>query len=207
MSLADFILERAGVPQRYRACTFDDWVSRPGTSEALAPAQGWANAPYSERGLFLYGPPGTGKTHLLAASLRVRADLNQFDAPGHVRMPRFVNVPAALDDLRASIRIRDSQAPEQWDYMRDTCPLVVLDDIGREKMTEWVAERLYALVESRYSRCLPTCASSNFTLKELDERGYGAIVSRFQETCVTVRLSATDYRPEKGRAATTSPRA
>jgi DNA replication protein DnaC len=96
------------------------------------------------------------------------------------------------------VRYESSETEEEFAHLRDECPLVILDDLGRERITDWVAERLYVLVESRYGRRLPTCASSNSTLDQLAAAGYDALVSRLTETCDLVRLSASDYRPEKG---------
>jgi DNA replication protein DnaC len=76
--------------------------------------------------------------------------------------------------------------------------VVVLDDFGKEKATDWVTERLYVLIESRYQNMKSTIVTSNRTLDELDDLGYGAAVSRLQETGRVVRVDAKDYRPEMG---------
>ena len=186
-------LERWGVPSRYLAASFDNWVERANTAGALRVAREWADAPLSDRGFFLLGAPGTGKTHLTVAALRRQAERG-------LRRARFVNVPLLLDRLRSAQRYTDSAAVEEFEYLRDECRLVVLDDFGKERATDWATERLYVLVESRYSQLLPTVATSNRTLTELEEYGYGAMVSRLQETCRVVSLAAArDYRPEKGR--------
>ncbi|MBA3875623.1 MAG: hypothetical protein C0498_01580 [Anaerolinea sp.] len=176
-----------GLPARYRAASFETWVERRGTGAALRAAQAWAAAPILERGLFFVGPPGTGKTHLLAAAVLAKVQSS-------VAGIRWANVPLLLDRLRAAQRYTDSDSMESFAYMRDEARVVVLDDLGKERATDWATERLYVLVEARYGALRPTLASTNRSLDELAEAGYGALVSRLTETCEVVRLEASDYR-------------
>jgi DNA replication protein DnaC len=57
---------------------------------------------------------------------------------------------------------------------------------------------LYVLIESRYQNLKSTIVTSNRTLDELDDLGYGAAVSRLQETGRVVRIEALDQRPRIG---------
>ena len=70
----------------------------------------------------------------------------------------------------------------------------MMDDLGREKGTEWATERLYVLIDHRYANLLPTVVTTNFDLDELVERGYDATVSRLVEGSAAIRLTASDYR-------------
>lgn len=181
------LLSHVGLPERYRDASFEGWVDRTGTGAALRAARAWAEAPLSERGIFLYGPPGTGKSHLLAAAIIAKVHAST----GGIR---WANVPILLDKLRAAQRYTDSETMDRFEAMRDSARVVVLDDFGKERATDWATERLYVLVEARYGALRPTLASTNRTLDELVEAGYGALVSRLVETCEVVRLDATDYR-------------
>ncbi len=58
--------------------------------------------------------------------------------------------------------------------------LVVLDDLGTEKMTEWASEQLYRVLDGRYDRGLPTIITSNVQSDSLDPR----ILSRYAEGLV-----------------------
>ena len=191
----DVAVKRAGVLPRFLNVRFNNFNARPGTEKALATAREWADAKLGDRGFFLIGAPGTGKTHLSVAAMMHRIERNPM-----AEHPKFLNVPLFLDRIRSSMKYQESSAVEEYEYARDRASYLILDDLGKEKASDWVAERLYVIIESRYSRMLPTIATSNRTLDELDDLGYGAAVSRLMQTCRVVKIDATDIRPAIGRS-------
>lgn len=198
------ILRLAGVPARFERARFGSFELRAGTRTALEAAQDVAS---EQTSLLLSGPPGTGKTHLSVSILAAIIAAHLDSWPQAVRMVsedsesraivrprlivRFVVIPSFLDRIRASVRYA-----EQVDPLRELleADLIVLDDLGRERPTDWVAERLYVLINERYNRQLPTVVTTNSTPEQLVRRGYDALVSRLAEDASFVRLEATDYR-------------
>ena len=213
------ILEKAGIPQRHAASSLANWVERPGTEKGFNAAQEWVAKPRSDQGFMLLGTPGTGKTHLAVAALRGKAeawvreqeadaqrDLYYQPAEQPVNRMRFLNVPLFLERLRSQMRYSEGEASQVFEYCLERASVVVLDDLGKERATDWASEKLYVLIESRYSACKPTIATSNRTLDELDDLGYGPAISRLQHTCRVVRMDAPDYRPRARAAEDTAAR-
>lgn len=75
--------------------------------------------------------------------------------------------------------------------------LVVLDDLGREKSSDWTGETIYTLVNARYEEELPTLVTSNLTAPELAASPYWPVISRLAEDGALVEISAPDHRLAK----------
>jgi DNA replication protein DnaC len=202
MTDTERFMAHAGVPERYADARFTNWRANPGTTSALKAAQRCAEDPCN---LVLIGPWGTGKTRLAASIMAARVDAYLEQYPNEVisegpegiatRPPfasRFASVPQLLDALRRSYEYEDE--PDPLPALR-RAPLLILDDLGREKATDWVLERLYVLIDDRYSRRLPTVVTTNYSLDELASRDYGAMVSRLTEDGIVVKIKAADQRP------------
>lgn len=147
------LVERAGLPQRFRDCTFASFPGKPAVRDALAL---FVSTWDGRQNLILLGRYGVGKSGLLASALN-------FLAP-HFHQERltlrFTATPALFDRLRAGYE------DGSFDASMRACQsagLLLLDDLGAEKPTAWVLERLYAIVNHRYERELPTWVSSNLT--------------------------------------------
>jgi DNA replication protein DnaC len=94
------------------------------------------------RGLWFDGPVGTGKTSLAVLVTKAARDAGRSFA--------FYTVPRLLADIR---RTYDRDASDSYvSLMRRLCSvdLLVLDDLGAEKQTEWVVEQLYTVVNERW---------------------------------------------------------
>jgi DNA replication protein DnaC len=192
----------AGIPDRYLDARFANWQDRPGTRKAFEASTAVADQPHN---LILVGPWGTGKTRLAASIIAARIErwleaypdeVIRVDAEGLLTRPpfasRFRSVPQLLDAIRRSYEYDDE--PDPLDELRRV-PLLILDDLGREKATDWVLERLYVLIDDRYGESRPTVVTTNYSLMDLARRDYGAMVSRLTEDGAVVKIGATDARP------------
>ena len=74
------------------------------------------------------------------------------------------------------------------------CDLLVLDDIGREKMSDFVAQEFHRIVDYRYRHMLPIAVATNLTRAQITER-YGAhTMSRWAAMCDVIDITGNDHR-------------
>jgi DNA replication protein DnaC len=134
--------------------------------------------------LLLLGSYGTGKTHLGAAVANFVLSLG-FPV-------LFLTVPDLLDWLRATYEAgEDESYSDRFEEIRNV-KLLVLDDLGTQNATPWACEKLYQIINHRYTLKLPTLVTTNQDLSEIDAR----ISSRLQdrELVSKVQITASDYR-------------
>lgn len=133
-------------------------------------------------GLFLFGPAGTGKTHL---AVKVAQEIKL--------STKFVKMPKLLLQLRANF---DGKGYENEQIIEKLSKqeLLIIDDLGAEKASDWVAETIYLLIDERYGRMLPTIITSNFSLSDLATRVGDRVASRITEMCRIIEINTSDKR-------------
>lgn len=184
---AERALKSARLPERLRGCTFDTYRTV-GLASDILKAKGMALAAISDgNSLVFAGGSGVGKTHLAAGMVNARI------VSGKTAL--FIPVPELLDDLRKAIST--GKGSEAMDAVKKA-EFLSLDDLGAERLTDWVAERLYMIVNHRYLHRLQTIVTTNSPspmdlLKKLGEQGE-RIVSRLGEMGTWCGISAEDYR-------------
>jgi len=133
--------------------------------------------------LLFMGTYGSGKTHLAAAIA------NKVIESGIATL--FLTVPDLLDWLRYSYGSHESSFEERFEEIRNI-RLLVLDDLGTQNTTPWAEEKLYQILNHRYTHHLPTVITTNQELIEIE----GRIRSRLQDPDLVtiVRILAPDFR-------------
>lgn len=132
--------------------------------------------------LYLYGDVGTGKTHAAFICL--------YAAVASGISIQYANVPLLLDKLRP----QENRQEELMQNLIDT-ELLVLDDIGQEKVSSWVLERMYIIINERYVLGKKTIITSNSPIDGLLEKiWHKAIVSRIRGSSTLVHFIWNDKR-------------
>lgn len=177
--------KKLNLPPRFQDATFDNFYTErqpTACTAALDFIDQQRDMQSFFKGLYLYGIAGSGKTHIAAAIANKL--MMEF-------RPRFVTVPELL--IRIKKNFNTNADDEFLDNLSRT-RLLVLDDIGSEKPTEWVQETLFVLIDRRYTHYLPTIFTSNCSLDQLAERLGYRIASRIAEMSKVVELKKVDYR-------------
>jgi len=182
----DRTLRQAGLPPRCMGFTLEMFPDR--ANPVLGQIADYLESWDGTRGLILTGGYGVGKTGLLAAALRalVTDHPSLWDVPLH-----FALAADLLDLLRQGYEAGD--AAQRLARVR-SARLLALDDLGAEKPTEWVQERLLMIANHRYERLLPTWITTNYGLNGLAERIGERTVWRLAETCAVIEITGRNLR-------------
>jgi len=131
---------------------------------------------------YIYGASGTGKTFL--SKILHNSLLSDFKDSCYIRAV----------DLAITLR-KECFGENYKTVLKDfqTVPLLVIDDFGTQKNTEWVSETLFAILDYRYIQNLPVVFTSNIPPLELGQpRLSSRIIDR--KWCDTINLQGNDLR-------------
>lgn len=144
----------------------------------------WDTMQEENIGYLLWGGVGTGKSYF--AGCIANALMEQEVA---VRMTNFALI---LNDLTASFEGRN-------EYIARLCraPLLILDDFGMERGTEYGLEQVYNVIDSRYRSRRPLIVTTNLSLQDLQhpqDTAHARIYDRLLEMCAPIRFSGENFR-------------
>ena len=150
----------------------------------------WEQMKDENHGLILWGNVGTGKSYFAGciANALMEREVS-------VCMTNFALI---LNDLAASYKNRN-------EYIARLCsfPLLILDDFGMERGTEYGLEQVYNVIDSRYRSGKPLIVTTNLTLEELQnpvDTPHARIYSRLTEMCTPVRFTGENFRKATAQA-------
>lgn len=174
----------ATIPPRYRTARL----------EQLSPVvkgrlESWIERLEEDRGipgLLFAGPTGVGKTHAMWAVVR---ELYERDWLYSIYIEKVVSLLTKL---------RPGGVEDSHEYLErlTTCGLLCLDDLAVQKNSDWVTERLYEVVDTRYDMVLPVIVTTNLPLHELATSVDDRLVSRLYEMCEAIEATGKDRRKE-----------
>lgn len=103
----------------------------------------------------------------------------------------FINTPQLLEDMR--LGYNDGQYELLISKIKEA-DIVIFDDIGAEKSTEWVRERLYTIINFRVSEGKTTIYTSNLSIDELALNLGQRVASRLMANTLSINLVGADKR-------------
>jgi len=211
------LLKAARIPARYEHCTLTDFSTDfSGAHRALAAARLSAGRfveeyPLEKTGLLFIGPIGTGKTHLAVGIIQ--------------ELMRSKGVHCLFCDYRELLKeIQNSYNPSvqatELEILRPVfeAEILVLDELGAVKPTEWVWDTVSHILNSRYNDKKTTVITTNFPNlppgepqgsrgsspsesarqamrnETLGDRITERMRSRLHEMCRVVLLDGADFR-------------
>ena len=144
----------------------------------------WEEMQAENGGLLLWGKVGTGKSYFAGC---IANALMEQEIP--VRMTNFALI---LNDLAASFEGRN-------EYIDRLCrpPLLIIDDFGTERGTEYGLEQVYHVIDSRYRSRKPLIVTTNLTLENLQnpqDTAHARIYDRLLVMCVPVLFTGENIR-------------
>lgn len=150
----------------------------------------WKKVKAENLGLLLWGDVGTGKSFV--ASCIANALLEQ-GIP--VLMTNFSKILNQMGAMYSEERYRYIASFSNYS-------LLILDDLGIERSTEYALEQVYAVIDERYKSGLPVIITTNLKIAEIrnpQDVVYARIYSRILEMCTPVRISGEDRRKSIGK--------
>ena len=219
---AERLLNSLRIPERYAHCVFDNFEEgqEPVLREAKAQVQRYCERLFTSKvqeerkglGLLFTGSNGSGKTHLAVATLR---DLTT----RHSLSGQFWDFHGLMREIRNTYNPDTNMSEyEMLSHIIDT-DVLLLDDLGAWRMTDWMNDTLFHILNMRYLERHITLVTTNYpdlgTEKEdkrpartpveqqheatfrreylVDRVGF-RLRSRLLEMCAIVRLESADWR-------------
>jgi DNA replication protein DnaC len=211
-------LAAAHIPKGYWDCTLDGYETAfsgadPSQGRALMLARKFVDTypvDTGGKGLLFIGSLGVGKTHLAVGVLRRL--LQERGARGI-----FCDYGALLKDIQQSFNPRTSVTEFQLLDPILTTEVLVLDDLGAQKPTDWVWDNVALILNTRYNNKLTTIVTTNYpdlppgggdltdpqrAARELTlgDRIGERMRSRLAEMCIPVEMTGKDFRQTVKRA-------
>lgn len=155
----------ARIPKHYADCRLENW--NPDNGGPRRQVQAYCGQwPPIDPVMLMTGMPGTGKTHLAIGALFAMRQRH-----GDASRGRFWPVIDLLERFRRTFdESRATETIEQAEDSLQRVPVLVLDDFGAHKSSEWAEERLFKLIDTRYSAGRTLIVTTNLTLGELPSR-------------------------------------
>jgi len=194
------IFSENGIGRKYSGITLNDIIAVKGQEKAINETTEFLkrfSADRNTNGFGLFGGVGSGKTYIVSALINQlcneRAEaFNDYEKEeayfGRISTAppaRFISCIELLEKIKA-----DNSTIRKY----KTAELLVIDDFGAARITEWADEKLFEIVDYRYAQELPIIFTTNITPAELKTKIDNRTFDRISEVCSFVSVTAPTQR-------------
>ena len=147
----------------------------------------WDEFKKDSMGLLLWGPVGTGKSFISGCIANALLDQG---VP--VMMTNFARLLNKLTDLYAGDR-------NAYIDSFNSFPLLIIDDLGVERNSEFAKEQVFSVIDSRYRSQLPLIVTTNLTPEQMrnpEDLARARIYDRVLERCTPIRIDSQNIRKQ-----------
>ena len=169
----------------------NDNGQNPLMDKAHAYVENWKEAYKSNIGLLLFGDVGTGKSFFAGCIANALLDR---DVP--VLMTNFPTILNRLTGMFSEDRADFIASFDEYD-------LLIIDDLGVERSTEYAMEQMFFVIDSRYRSRRPMIITTNLKLSELKnppDLAHARIYDRILERCAPILFDGNNFREENAGA-------
>lgn len=179
-------LKKSGVSDRFQDKRLSDLKKTPSLFDICQSyVSNWEEVSKNGRGLYFWWDVGTGKTHTASA---IANELIQ----EYLTEVMFVSFSEVADRVRKSFDTENTDKDLFWDMK--TVELLVIDDFGMEKPTDWLREQIFLVVNSRYENRKPIIVTSNQSIEDIGKFLMPQIASRLLEVSRSIKFEGADKR-------------
>ncbi len=179
-------LKRNGfINDEMRNWTFENlWKQRKQSEIARVFVEDFADMQKENMGLLFWGKVGTGKSYLAGCIANALMEKE---------------IPVCMTNFTAILHTLENSFVGRNEYIDLLCryPLLIIDDLGKERGTEYSLEQVYDIIDSRYRSRKPLIVTTNYTydmIKNPQDTAHARIYDRLREMCVAVMFDGENFR-------------
>ena len=186
------IYKQSYVGRKYQELNFENFIIDLNNKNAVKMANDYINKNKDKilsNGLIIMGESGVGKTHLAAAIANKLIENDKI-----VLMGRLTTL---LDMIKETFR-DNTKSENELIELYSNVDMIIIDDLGTEKISSWALEKLYTIIQNRFENGLPIIITTRFDKKGLisrfsysnDQDLIDATISKLYQMCYGITLKS-----------------
>lgn len=180
------------IGKKFQNLNFENFNSNSENELAITIAKDYVNKNIrssNANGLIIMGESGVGKTHLAASIANKLIENDKIVLMGRLTI--------LLDMIKETFK-DSTKSENELIELYSNVDMIIIDDLGTEKISNWALEKLYTIIENRNENRLPIMITTRFDKQGLierfsqsqDEQLVDAIISKLYQMCYGVTLKS-----------------